>query len=79
MNLTESQLNAVRALWDATDPFAEDVDSPWADTPEQDRLIAARDAMGSAFDGTHPIFRNEEPYLGTEEDFAKDTLRNYSA
>lgn len=51
--LTSAQLQAIRDLWDATDHFAE---SEELTGEEQERLIAARDAMGNAFPFTHPIY-----------------------
>ena len=54
--LSAAQLQAVRDLWDASDFIAEDTESEWADTLEQDGLIAARNLMGAAFAGGHPIY-----------------------
>ena len=52
--LTYEQMKAVQQLWDASDSFAED---PEIMSVEQDDLIKARNAMGQAFPGEHPIYR----------------------
>jgi hypothetical protein len=54
--LTRKQLAALKQLWDATDEFAMAEES----SVDQDALIAARNAMGTAFPERHPIYSTEE-------------------
>ena len=68
--LTKDQIKAIAALWDASDAFAEDTESEFADTVDQHWLIAARNMMGSAFPPEHPIYGNADYY---------DTMKAFGA
>lgn len=57
--LTQDQIKAIAALWDASNSFAEDAESDFTNTEEQHALIAARDMMGQAFPPCHPVYARQ--------------------
>lgn len=67
--MTDAQIKAVAALWDATQWVAAD---PRDVIPERFRLpiVAARDAMGAAFPKNHPV--NAAPDSGAPVDDGDD-------
>jgi hypothetical protein len=56
IKLTERQIKAIAALWDATDEFAQTTpywDRDWQE--QQTALIAAREEMCRCFPPDHPV------------------------